>query len=41
MPKHLTLEQLEAYRRDWDARTAQGTSYCYTPTMVDVIARKR
>lgn len=29
-----------AFRRDWEQRSAEGTSYCYTPTVVDVILRK-
>ena len=37
------LEQgeLDAWRRDWDRRAMEGKSYCYTPTMADVILRKR
>jgi ubiquinone/menaquinone biosynthesis C-methylase UbiE len=36
----LQPRELEAWRRDWDARAAEGSSFCYTPTMVDAILRK-
>jgi hypothetical protein len=36
----LKVEEFEAYLGDWYRRTEEGTSYCYTPTMVDVILRK-
>ncbi len=35
-----TQSELEAWRRDWDERSAEGTSFCYTPTMADVVLRK-
>ncbi len=33
-------DELVAWRREWERRTAEGKSYCYTPTMVDVLLRK-
>ena len=36
----LQASELEAWQREWDRRGAAGESFCYTPTMVDVIARK-
>jgi SAM-dependent methyltransferase len=36
----LTPEEFDAYLADWDQRAEEGKSYCYTPTMVDVILRK-
>ena len=36
----LTAEDLQRYHDDWARRTAEGTSYCMTPTMADVVLRK-
>jgi SAM-dependent methyltransferase len=36
----LEPRELAAFEEDWRARTAEGTSYCVTPTMTDVILRK-
>ena len=36
----LQPRELQAWRRDWDERAAEGGSYVYTPTMVDAILRK-
>ena len=33
----LAPDEHDAYRKDWDRRTEEGHSYCYTPVMVDVI----
>jgi SAM-dependent methyltransferase len=35
----LAAEELDAFRLDWSARTEAGASWCYTPTMVDVLLR--
>jgi ubiquinone/menaquinone biosynthesis C-methylase UbiE len=32
--------ELAAFETEWKARAAEGTSYCVTPTMADVILRK-
>lgn len=32
--------ELEAFRSEWCERSAEGTSYVYTPTMVDAVLRK-
>jgi SAM-dependent methyltransferase len=36
----LTEHEIEAWRREWDERTASGASWVMTPTMADVILRK-
>ncbi len=36
----LTEAELEDWRRDWEQRTVEGTSFFYTPTMADVVLRK-
>ncbi len=37
----LTSAELEAWQREWDARAAEGASFVATPTVADVILRKR
>lgn len=37
----LTEPELEAWRVEWAARAAEGSSYVATPTVADVILRKR
>ena len=36
----LERDELDGCLRDLDERTEEGSSYCYTPTMVDVLLRK-
>jgi SAM-dependent methyltransferase len=33
-------DELEAFHREWRQRSAESASYCYTPTVVDVVLRK-
>jgi SAM-dependent methyltransferase len=37
----LGQDELDAFWTDWRARSEQGTTYCATPTMADVILRTR
>lgn len=37
----LTATEVEAWRREWSEREAAGASFVYTPTMADVILRRR
>jgi SAM-dependent methyltransferase len=37
----LTAAELEAWRREWDERARGGASWVQTPTMADVILRRR
>ena len=37
----LTADELEAFQAEWDRRSEAGGSWVYTPTMVDVVLRKR
>ena len=36
----LTADELTAHAAEWERRTAEGSSYCQTPTMADVVLRK-
>ena len=36
----LGAEELDAYRQEWDQRADEGTSYCFTPIMVDAVFPK-
>lgn len=36
----LEERELEAYHREWNRLAEGGESYCYTPTMVDLVLRK-
>jgi SAM-dependent methyltransferase len=37
----VSKEELDAFKGEHRRRSEEGASYCYTPTMVDVILRKR
>ena len=37
----LSAGEHAAFRAEWEERTADGTSYCLTPTMVDAVLRAR
>ncbi|TDJ77510.1 MAG: methyltransferase domain-containing protein [Planctomycetota bacterium] len=37
----LSADELEAFQAEWDRRSGTGGSWVHTPTMVDVVLRKR